>query len=421
MPKRSRFVAIQRPEGEHPSVPPRPLNPVKKTEDALRKEGAVVPRPSQASNGRTNPLRKLALILPLCWASAAGGAAAECKIDDGTVFRYPQLIQSSDPSSFTGVSYTGQATREMFDRRLGNDGEWKDYQAYVFQATYDDGVKFEIAVNPEFGSREAAEKQAQKYGKIIGRLPTALRKGVEIVPIHKGTKLFGGGNKDILIHIGQADEYAKQGVLEEALAHEASHTSLDAAHARAAGWVKAQKADGKFISYYACDNPEREDIAESFVSYLAVAYRSNRISAATGQSINGTIPNRIAYFNNQPLDMYPITPDPAVRPLPSDPAGGNRVTQFKLTNRSGREVVVQWNDPSGRTSLAHGNPVAKGGSWEITSGGDSWSLHRFSIWTGGKISGQKYTGGYLVCSFSPQQGADKKLRSTAPASECNLR
>ena len=64
----------------------------------------------------------------------------------------------------------------------------------------------------------------------------------------------------------------------ETLVHEAAHTSLDSAHASAAGWLAAQSADPTFISTYARDFPAREDIAETFVLYLAVRYRSDRIS-----------------------------------------------------------------------------------------------------------------------------------------------
>ena len=77
--------------------------------------------------------------------------------------------------------------------------------------------------------------------------------------------------------------------------HEGAHTSLDAAHATAPGWLIARNSDPVFISTYARDFPTREDIAETFVPYLAVRYRSDRISAALAATILETIPNRIAY------------------------------------------------------------------------------------------------------------------------------
>ena len=66
-------------------------------------------------------------------------------------------------------------------------------------------------------------------------------------------------------------------MLDETLVHEAAHTSLDPTHASSAGWLAAQAADGVFISTYAADHPLREDVAESFLTYLAVRYRSDRM------------------------------------------------------------------------------------------------------------------------------------------------
>lgn len=196
----------------------------------------------------------------------------------------------------------------MFDRRVNN---WVYLNAFLFDATFDDGLAIEIQVNPEFGDTASALAQASKYAPVIGRLPSCLRADVETVWIHLGDFPFGGGNNNILIHIGQADQYEADGILEETLVHEASHTSLDADHAASAGWLAAQSADEEFISTYARDNPTREDIAESFLLYLAVRHRSDRISQSLAETISQTMPNRLSYFDNQPLDLYPlVAPEP---------------------------------------------------------------------------------------------------------------
>jgi hypothetical protein len=117
---------------------------------------------------------------------------------------------------------------------------------------------------------------------------------------------FGGGNNNLLIHTGQADEYIEDGILEETLVHEASHTSLDADHADAPGWIAAQVADAEFITTYARDNSTREDIAETFLVWLAIRHRSDRISETLRQTIEVTTPNRIAYFDEQAFDLFPI-------------------------------------------------------------------------------------------------------------------
>ena len=221
----------------------------------------------------------------------------------GTIFLDPDIITESDPTTYQGVMDVGRGNRTMFDRRVNG---WIYLNAFLFKASFSDGLEIEIQVNPEFGNATAALAEATKYAPVIGRLPTSLRADVKTVWIHKGTKPFGGGNNNLLIHTGQADQYSASGILEETLVHEAAHTSLDADHASAQGWLAAQVADGEFISTYARDNPNREDIAESFLPYLALRYRSERISQSLANSISQTIPNRIAYFYSQEFDMNPI-------------------------------------------------------------------------------------------------------------------
>ena len=238
---------------------------------------------------------------------ALAGPTAQAQPFTGTIFIDPDIITSADATTFTGLTYAGQAEiATMFDRRAQR---LHQRQRLPVQRHLQRRAAVEIQVNPEFGSAAAVD-EANKYGPVIGRLPTALRDDVETVWIHQGVEPFGGGNNNLLIHTGQADLYAADGILEETFVHEAAHTSLDAAHASSAGWLAAQLADPNFISTYARDNPTREDIAESFLPYLAVRYRADRISASLADTIATTIPNRIAYFDGQDFNMFPITAVP---------------------------------------------------------------------------------------------------------------
>tara|TARA_B100000902_G_scaffold398032_1_gene463538 strand:+ start:4904 stop:5671 length:768 start_codon:yes stop_codon:yes gene_type:complete len=222
---------------------------------------------------------------------------------NGTIFIDPDIITEDDPTTFISLSYAGKETRQMYDRRFG----WITLEPFLFPAEYDDGLTIEIQVNPEFGSRENAEIYALKYAVVIGRLTTELRKDVETSWIHRGNEPFGGGNKNLLIHTDWSEKnYENQGILEETLVHEASHTSLDSYHAESSSWLNAQLADCEFISTYARDNPIREDIAESYLPYLAMRYRSDRITDNLKKRIEDAIPNRIKYFDEQDFDMYPI-------------------------------------------------------------------------------------------------------------------
>lgn len=249
--------------------------------------------------------RNLAVLVLLITLASTSHAAPPFH---GTIFIDPDIITSSDPTTFKSLKYIGQAKRQMFDRRVE---KWTEVEPYLFTATFDRGRDIEFQVNPEFGSVEAAKAEAEKYAKVVGRLPNALRRDAETVSIHRGLKLFGGGNKNLLIHTEQADQYTTDGILEEALVHEGAHTSLDADHAKADGWVKAQRDDAEFISKYALENPNREDIAESYLPYLAVRHRRDRISDELSKKITRAMPHRIAYFDALSLDLYPLVEAPA--------------------------------------------------------------------------------------------------------------
>lgn len=257
----------------------------------------------------------------------------------GTIFLDPDIITDADPTTFTGITDAGRGNRWMFDRRAN---DWVYLNAFLFNATFNDGLTIEVQVNPEFGNSASAFVEASKYAPVIGRLPSCLRADVETVWIHRGNNLFGGGNNNLLIHTGQAVQYEMSGILEETLVHEASHTSLDADHADSTGWLTAQSEDGDFISTYARDYPNREDIAESFLMYLAVRYRADRISPALKDTITQTIPNRIAYFDDQPFDLYPLVdPEPLVIRSLSPTEDGWRIA---WNSREGRSYAVHASD-----------------------------------------------------------------------------
>ena len=160
----------------------------------------------------------------------------------------------------------------MFDRR---PDDFIDLDAHVFSTQFSDEDKtVEIQVNPEF-SQEEAEAEAKFYGHYIGRVPRTLRTKVETVWIHKGDKsnLFGGGNNNLLIHTGMGKEYVKNNELDACFMHEASHTSLDPDNLMTEAYQAAQAADGCFVSPYAKEFPQREDLAETFAVWFMVRHR----------------------------------------------------------------------------------------------------------------------------------------------------
>ena len=293
----------------------------------------------------------------------AGVAQAADPPYRGTVYIDPDVITSSDPTTFESLTDAGRGSRKMFDRRIN---DWTTLNAYLFEARFDDGLTIEVQVNPEFGSTSAARDEADKYCRVIGQLPTGLRTGVETVWIHRGDELLGGGNNNILIHQGHADQSMQRGFLEEELMHEAAHSSLDPDHKAAPGWLDAQEADGNFISTYARDHPDREDIAESYLPYFAVRYRPERILQSTLQTILRTIPNRVAYFDALSLDMHPygaisIVGDPPEPPgTVGEPVVSRDAVTVSIAGRAeaGAAVEVRASKTVGTTYSVSGTATA---------------------------------------------------------------
>jgi len=217
----------------------------------------------------------------------------------GTLFVEGGLLTEADPTSFRGLSYAGQARRTMFDRRTKS---FDEHAAHLFPARFGSEKVVEVQVNPEF-SRAEAEAEAKKYARVIGRLPGFLFRDLDTVWIHRGDELFGGGNRNLLIHTGQGAKYISDGLLEEAFLHEAVHTSVDEDHRDLPLWREARSLDGASISSYAADNPDREDLAETVPLYLALRHWPGRLPASTRATILRTIPNRVAYLDCQGLSV----------------------------------------------------------------------------------------------------------------------
>ena len=85
----------------------------------------------------------------------------------GTIFIDPDILKSSDPSAYLSLKDSGQGSRTMYDRKENN---WVILNPYLFNATYKDGLKIEVQVNPEFGNADDARKEAEKYAYVIGQL-----------------------------------------------------------------------------------------------------------------------------------------------------------------------------------------------------------------------------------------------------------
>ena len=225
----------------------------------------------------------------------------------GTALITPDILDAADPTSLGSVRYVGRGERSFWDRPAES---WITVNAYLFDVAYA-GFQLEYQVHPEFRTEEAARMEVDKYAPVLGRLPLVLLSGAREVEISvaAGAPALQGNASLGLFHIytDNAESLIRDGFLEEVFLHEAGHVSLDAAHGKSAGWRAAQEADGVFISDYARDFPDGEDIAESILPYFAVRYRPERLTEADRSAILAAIPNRLVYFDAQRFEMSPYS------------------------------------------------------------------------------------------------------------------
>jgi hypothetical protein len=154
----------------------------------------------------------------------------------------------------------------------------------------------QIALNPEFGTVESARNEALRYVNGLGQLPTVLRDGIRRLSIHKGRKGFHAGDEQIVMYAEMTDDRLSYDHLEESIFHEAVHATWDAQHRLSAGWKNAQAIDGLFLTEYAQESPEREDLAETALFAYAILYHPGRMPPVDTSDILRTVPHRMAYL-----------------------------------------------------------------------------------------------------------------------------
>ena len=221
---------------------------------------------------------------------------------NGTAFIDPDVITVQGPNALAGVTPLGAGSRVMYDGRIADEAT---YDTWLFEANFSPSLVLEIRVNAEFDSLSAADL-ADLYAERFGVLPQVLREGVETLSVHGGIQSIVGLNRELVVHADQGEAHRIQGFLEEVMAHETVHISLDAEHSSSPGWKAAQASDLRFISSVADVSPGTDDLAESFGAWLAVRWAGDGITDFLRAIIETAIPARLQYLDAQNFEMYPV-------------------------------------------------------------------------------------------------------------------
>jgi hypothetical protein len=252
---------------------------------------AVIAGRSGPGLGRAPSAALFVLLLAFTPASAGDEPPYRSSVV-GTDFDF---ITDSDPDTFVRLEDKGQGSAEMPDK--SDRSAPLRQEAFLFLAHFNDGTRVNLAIDRDFQTQDAARTEALRYTPRLGKLPTALRRGVDRVVVHQG-----GENVTAFSDVGLIVVYSDNATkrigthdLEETIFHESVHAAWDKAHATSAEWKDAQEKDGRSVTDYARKNPKGEDLAESALFAYALIHHPNRIPNEEAAKIALAIPHRIAF------------------------------------------------------------------------------------------------------------------------------
>lgn len=241
-------------------------------------------------------LRRTATACALASGLVGSVAAAEPLFPNSVVSNDIDFITTSDPAVPGCLRYLGQATQEMAGA-LDTD-ELMAPDVHTFEVTFADQSRVGLWVHPSVGTREEAEVVAVLLIGPLGRLPAVMRQRLSHVVIHSGDEsafaehlghFFAVYADNVRARISTHD-------LEETVFHESVHATLEADWAQSDEWRQAQAADGGFITEYAAELPELEDLPESALFAFTYLRHPERLPPEVARGVEAIMPARLAVF-----------------------------------------------------------------------------------------------------------------------------
>jgi len=256
--------------------------------------------------------------------SRASGFAA---LNYGTMYMDPDLAKPGDPTTLTGVSYSGEGSTYSYN---SNSGDYFNFNSYDFTLRFDDGDTLKIGVDRNVGSQGRARQAADLVADPIGQLPAILRREIGYVAIWDGTgRASATASLNMITTYNDSNRSsASNGYLEELFIHEVAHVSVDGWYYPNDDFRAAARRDNDYVSNYAESNPNREDIAETLVTYVATRYRSDRVDQGILNRVTAAGRNRFEFLDRQQLNFYPY------RGSSGGSGGSSQVEAAELTSPS---------------------------------------------------------------------------------------
>ncbi|MFP4846033.1 hypothetical protein [Winogradskyella sp. PE311] len=205
------------------------------------------------------------------------------------------FIRDDDSDAFMNIQFIGQEDKEMPDSRTD---ELFDTGTYIFEVNFSNGEQIEIWAHSSFDSEVVAQEYANKLTGRLGKLPDFMRNELSHVVLHNGDAgAFAESESNFfVIYSINIDLRISNNDLEETVFHESVHATLDADYLLNSEWLQAQQTDDTFITEYARDNSDKEDLAESALFAYTMIKNPGRLPSNVETWITTNIPNRFAFF-----------------------------------------------------------------------------------------------------------------------------
>ncbi|PQJ69235.1 hypothetical protein [Polaribacter butkevichii] len=202
-------------------------------------------------------------------------------------------IKSTDPDTFLSIDYLGQ-----FEKEIPGVDPTLDSNAYVFEATFTGGKKIGIWCRSNFGTLQRATEYANKLTDKLGKLPVFMRDELNHVAVFSGESRASAepDGKFFFISDERIDERIADNQLEETVFHETVHVYFEKRYGTSTAWKNAQNADGIFVTEYAEDNPNVEDIPETAIFVYTMVNYPRRLSQNIENWVIENIPNRYEFL-----------------------------------------------------------------------------------------------------------------------------
>lgn len=207
------------------------------------------------------------------------------------------FIRKEDPSVFERIEFLGRDRREIPGSETG---ELFDNSAFVFRVIFDD-TELEILAHSSFDTKENAQQYAQELGDPLGKLPVFMREKLSHVALNTGDKTAFAEHLGhfFVMYSENIDTRISNHDLEETVFHESVHATLDYTVLEDERWVLAQQEDGCFVTRYAMERPNKEDLAESALFIYTMNKHPGRLSDRIERWLVEHVPSRVSYLSSE--------------------------------------------------------------------------------------------------------------------------